>query len=89
MGDAVRGRGLRGLLVLEGVQQVLAPVLLVAVLHNGPQGLGPGHLPAARDRAQSAQSSALERHSAGICMFVFVGVCGVVCDNSQTNKPNI
>lgn len=43
MGDAVRGRGLRRLLVLEGVEQVLAPVLLVAVLDDGAQGLGPGH----------------------------------------------
>lgn len=50
VGDAVRGRGLRGLLVLEGVEQVLTPVLLVAVLHDGPQGLGPGHLPAAGNR---------------------------------------
>lgn len=89
VGDAVRGRGLRGLLVLEGVEQVLAPVLLVAVLHDGPQGLGPGHLPAGRNRAWSAQGSVLDQPSAGICMCVFTGVCRVVCSNSQMNNPNI
>lgn len=53
MGDALRGgqvvlrrrRGGRDLLVFEGVQQVLAAVLLVAVLDDGPQRLSPGHLP--------------------------------------------
>lgn len=52
MGDALRRRqvvlrrrrGGRDLLVLECVEQVLAAVLLVAVLDDGPQGLGPGHL---------------------------------------------
>lgn len=52
MGDALRGgqvvlcrrRGRRDLLVLEGVQQVLAAVLFVAVLDDGPQRLRPGHL---------------------------------------------
>lgn len=89
VGDAVRGRGLRGLLVLEGVEQVLAPVLLVAVLHDGPQGLGPGHLPAEGKRVQSGQGSFLNQHSAGICTFVFTGVYRAVCNNSRTNNPNI
>lgn len=40
-----RRRGGRDLLVLKGVEQVLAAVLLVAVLDDGPQGLSPGHLP--------------------------------------------
>lgn len=39
-----RHRGGRDLLVLKGVEQVLAAVLLVAVLDDGPQGLSPGHL---------------------------------------------
>ena len=34
----------RHLVVLEGVQQVLTPVLAVAVLHNGAQCLRPRHL---------------------------------------------
>lgn len=73
VGDAVRGRGLRGLLVLEGVEQVLAPVLLVAVLHDGPQGLGPGHLPEEGHRGRSAQGRVLDQHAAGICLFVLFG----------------
>lgn len=60
MGDALCGgqvvlrrrRGGGDLLVLEGVQQVLAAVLLVAVLDDGPQRLSPGHL---RGRGTSAQ----------------------------------
>lgn len=49
--DALRGRqvvlrrcGRSHLLVLESVQQILAAVLLVAVLDDGPQRLRPGHL---------------------------------------------
>lgn len=52
MRDAVRGRGLLlRLLVLEGVEQVLTAVLLVAVLHDSPQRLGPRHLPGESGRS--------------------------------------
>ena len=46
MGDALGGGEvvLGNLLVLEGIQQVLSTVLLVAVLHDGPQRLRPRHL---------------------------------------------
>lgn len=40
----LRGGGRGHLLVLESVQQILAAVLLVAVLDDGPQRLRPGHL---------------------------------------------
>lgn len=62
MGDALCGgqvvvlrcrRGRRDL-VLEGVQQVLAAVLFVAVLDDGPQRLRPGHL---RQRGTSAHDN--------------------------------
>lgn len=44
-GQVVLGVGCRGyLLIFKSVQQILAAVLLVAVLHNGPQRLRPGHL---------------------------------------------
>lgn len=43
MGGRGHGRVLWHL-VLKGVQQVLAPMLLVAVLHDGPQRLRPRHL---------------------------------------------
>lgn len=43
-----RGRGGGDLLVLEGVQQVLTPMLLVAVLDDSPQCLSPGHLQVGR-----------------------------------------
>lgn len=50
MSDALRGQVVLGgrcrgdLLVFESVQQILAAVLLVAVLHDGPQRLRPRHL---------------------------------------------
>lgn len=34
------------LLILKRVEQVFTPMLLVAVLHDSPQRLGPRHLPA-------------------------------------------
>ena len=37
-------RGRLCLLILKGIQQVLAPMLLVAVLHNSAEGLSPGDL---------------------------------------------
>lgn len=57
MGYAVRGGGLLlRLLVLKGVEQVFTPVLLVAVLHDGPQRLGPRHLQQSEtERSQSQE----------------------------------
>lgn len=43
--QVVLGGGCCGYLVIfKSVQQILAAVLLVAVLNNGPQRLRPGHL---------------------------------------------
>lgn len=45
MGYAVGSRGLGlCLLIFKSIQKVLPPVLLVAVLNDGPQSLGPGNL---------------------------------------------
>lgn len=38
------GGGRRDHMIFKSVQQILPAVLLVAVLHDGPQRLRPGHL---------------------------------------------
>lgn len=70
MRDAVGHSGGRGhmgwgcLLVLKGVEQVLPAMLLIAVLHNGPQCLGPGHLLGMEpENGTSGQKSGLVGHA--------------------------
>lgn len=78
------------LLILKRVEQVFTPMLLVAVLHDSPQSLGPWHLPAEWKRVKSQCKSFLNHCSvaiAVICMLIFTGFYWVIF-NKFLNKQN-